>query len=169
MVWLRGGLRAKVLGRLGRKLSPHPRASALSCPSSAIYGPGSLGRFTRPFAFPRPDTLSPLPTALPVGLLCPRTPARNTQRYEHPLAGVSCLSGRGYAELRFNGVRRRVRGSAGIRIRLLPERYAATIMVRPTPRGPPPEPRPEPPPHALPHALVPARVPPRHLAQCRAR
>src|SRR5215213_2840095 len=40
MVGLRGGLRAKVLGRLGRKLSPHPRACALSCPSSAIYGPG---------------------------------------------------------------------------------------------------------------------------------
>src|ERR671910_663245 len=34
MVWLR----AKVLGRLGRR--PHPRASALSCPSLAIYGPG---------------------------------------------------------------------------------------------------------------------------------
>src|SRR5215208_2006261 len=44
------GLEAMVLGRLGRKPSPHPRACALSCPSSAIYGPGSLGRFTRPFA-----------------------------------------------------------------------------------------------------------------------
>src|SRR5215208_1385531 len=44
------GLQAMALGRLGRKPSPHPRACALSCPSSAIYGPGSLGRFTRPFA-----------------------------------------------------------------------------------------------------------------------
>ncbi len=33
------GLRAKVLGRLGRKPSPHPRASALSCPSLDIYRP----------------------------------------------------------------------------------------------------------------------------------
>src|SRR5687767_9985585 len=44
------GLEAMVLGRLGRKPSPHPRACALSCPSSAIYGPGSLGHLTRPFA-----------------------------------------------------------------------------------------------------------------------
>src|SRR5688500_8929990 len=34
------GLRAKVLGRLGRR--PHPRACALSCPSLAVGGPGSL-------------------------------------------------------------------------------------------------------------------------------
>jgi hypothetical protein len=27
------GLQAKVLGRLGKKPSPHPRACALSCPS----------------------------------------------------------------------------------------------------------------------------------------
>src|SRR5918997_6255778 len=33
-------LRAMVLGRLGRKPSPHPRAHALSCPPPAIYGPG---------------------------------------------------------------------------------------------------------------------------------
>ena len=33
-------MRAKVLGRLGWKPSPHPRACALSCPSPAIYGPG---------------------------------------------------------------------------------------------------------------------------------
>jgi hypothetical protein len=37
VVWLR--LRAKVLGRLGRR--PHPRVSTLSCPSLDIYGPGS--------------------------------------------------------------------------------------------------------------------------------
>src|ERR687894_1574265 len=43
MVWVR----ATVLGRLGRKPSPHPRAGALSCPPPAIYGPG-LGHFTRP-------------------------------------------------------------------------------------------------------------------------
>ena len=42
------GLRAMVLGRLGRKPSPHPRACALSCPSPAIRGPGSLGHLTRP-------------------------------------------------------------------------------------------------------------------------
>jgi hypothetical protein len=30
------------------------------------------------------------------GLLCPRTPARNTRRYEHPLDGVPGLSGRGF-------------------------------------------------------------------------
>src|SRR5215203_6868647 len=43
-------LRAKVLGRLGRR--PHPRASALSCPSLAIYGPGdpSEVRISRPLA-----------------------------------------------------------------------------------------------------------------------
>src|SRR5215218_880195 len=43
-------LRAKVLGRLGRR--PHPRASALSCPSLAIYGPGdpSEVRTSRPLA-----------------------------------------------------------------------------------------------------------------------
>src|SRR5215210_6021651 len=46
------GLRAKVLGQLGRTSSPHPRACALSCPSSAIYGPGSLGHLTRPFFMP---------------------------------------------------------------------------------------------------------------------
>ena len=46
MVWVR----AKVLGRLGRKPSPHPRACALSCPSLAVYyGPGSLGHLTRPY------------------------------------------------------------------------------------------------------------------------
>src|SRR5215204_6599224 len=60
MVWLRGGLRAKVLGRLGRKLFPHPRACALSCPLLAIYGPGSLGHLTRPFALPHPKHLKPL-------------------------------------------------------------------------------------------------------------
>ena len=27
----------------------------------AIYGPGSLGHLTRPFALPRPDALSPPP------------------------------------------------------------------------------------------------------------
>src|SRR5687767_10970930 len=43
MVWVR----ATVLGRLGRKPSPHPRAHALSCPPPAIHGPG-LGHFTRP-------------------------------------------------------------------------------------------------------------------------
>jgi hypothetical protein len=45
MVWVR----AKVLGRLGRKPSPHPGACALSCPSLAVYGPGSLGHLTRPY------------------------------------------------------------------------------------------------------------------------
>src|SRR5215210_2894375 len=46
------GLRAKVLGRLGRKPSPHPRACALSCPSPAIYGPGypSFAGVPRPLA-----------------------------------------------------------------------------------------------------------------------
>jgi hypothetical protein len=39
-----------------------------------------------PFALPRPDALSPLSIALPVRL-CPRTPAHDTRRYEHPLAG----------------------------------------------------------------------------------
>jgi hypothetical protein len=37
MVWLR----TTVLGRLGWKPSPHPRAHALSCPPSAFYGPGT--------------------------------------------------------------------------------------------------------------------------------
>jgi hypothetical protein len=41
-------LRATVLGRLGWKPSPHPRAHALSCPPPAIYfGPGHR-HFTRP-------------------------------------------------------------------------------------------------------------------------
>jgi hypothetical protein len=37
------GLRAKVLGRLGRTTSPHPRACALSCPSRVIAGAGPYG------------------------------------------------------------------------------------------------------------------------------
>src|SRR5215218_1315346 len=37
------GLRAKVLGRLGRTENSQPRACALSCPSPTIYGPGSYG------------------------------------------------------------------------------------------------------------------------------
>src|SRR5215213_9622330 len=36
------GLQAMVLGRLGRKPSPHPRACALSCPSP-FAGRGSQG------------------------------------------------------------------------------------------------------------------------------
>src|SRR5215208_5443738 len=40
---------------------PNPRACALSCPSPAIYGPGSLGHLTRPFALPHPEALSPPP------------------------------------------------------------------------------------------------------------
>jgi hypothetical protein len=45
-----GGVQAVVLGRVGRKPSPHPRACALSCPSPTIRGPGSLGHghLTRP-------------------------------------------------------------------------------------------------------------------------
>src|SRR5215216_784222 len=43
MVGLRGGLRAKVLGRLGRR--PHPRAPVLSCPSLAVGGPGKPSVF----------------------------------------------------------------------------------------------------------------------------
>jgi hypothetical protein len=42
MVWLR----TVVLGRMGRTENSHPRASALSCPPFAIYGPGFSG--TRP-------------------------------------------------------------------------------------------------------------------------
>src|SRR5215203_6270613 len=44
------GLEAMVLGRLGRKPSPHPRACVLSYPSPTIRGPGSLGHghLTRP-------------------------------------------------------------------------------------------------------------------------
>jgi hypothetical protein len=37
------GLRAKVLGQMGWTTSPYLRAGALSCPSLAIYGPGSYG------------------------------------------------------------------------------------------------------------------------------
>src|SRR5215212_3317517 len=37
------GVQAMVLGRVGRKPSPHPRACALSCPSPTICGPGSVG------------------------------------------------------------------------------------------------------------------------------
>src|SRR5215212_12232857 len=55
------GLRAKVLGRLGRR--PHPRASALSCPSLAVGGPGkSLVGQPRPAArcyCPRPRWVAP--------------------------------------------------------------------------------------------------------------
>src|SRR5215217_6804761 len=47
---------------MGWTTSPYLRAGALSCPSLAIYGPGSYGapafRFAAP---PRPDALSPLP------------------------------------------------------------------------------------------------------------
>src|SRR5215212_6636885 len=44
------GVQAMVLGRVGRKPFPHPRACALSCPSPTIGGPGSLGHghLTRP-------------------------------------------------------------------------------------------------------------------------
>jgi hypothetical protein len=42
------GLRAKVLGRLGRKPSPHPRACALSCPSLVVYRAGVLQGGLRP-------------------------------------------------------------------------------------------------------------------------
>src|ERR671921_77907 len=44
------GLRAKVLGRLGRTTSPHPKACALSCPSLVVYRAGALrgpGLFAR--------------------------------------------------------------------------------------------------------------------------
>src|SRR5215217_1745240 len=37
------GLRAKVLGQMGWTTSPYQRACALSCPSLAIFGPGSYG------------------------------------------------------------------------------------------------------------------------------
>src|SRR5215208_392794 len=83
------GLRAKVLGQMGWTTSPYLRASALSCPSLAIYGPGSLGRFTRPFALPRPNALSPLPSLTPLW-------AHNTRRYKHPLLEHLALSGRGF-------------------------------------------------------------------------
>ena len=43
------GLQAMVLGRLGRKPSPHPRACALSCPSP-FAGRGSTG--LRPYIMP---------------------------------------------------------------------------------------------------------------------
>jgi hypothetical protein len=48
------GLRAKVLGRLGRTSSPHPRACALSCPSLAIYGSGSCCGAPALILSPRP-------------------------------------------------------------------------------------------------------------------
>src|SRR5215216_7105907 len=37
------GSRAKVLGQMGWTTSPYQRACALSCPSLAIFGPGSYG------------------------------------------------------------------------------------------------------------------------------
>jgi hypothetical protein len=43
-----GGLRAKVLGRMGNSIFSHRRACALSCPSPAIYGPGFSHYPTRP-------------------------------------------------------------------------------------------------------------------------
>jgi hypothetical protein len=44
-----------------------------------LYTPGA-----RPFALSRPDALSPLVSVSgPCSLLCPRTPAHNTRRYEH--------------------------------------------------------------------------------------
>src|SRR5215217_7473840 len=43
------GLRAKVLGRLGRKPSPHPRACALSCPSLVVYRAGVLQGGSGPY------------------------------------------------------------------------------------------------------------------------
>jgi hypothetical protein len=59
------GLRAKVLGRLGRTTSPHPRACALSCPSLVVYRTGALG--SRPYRWPR--CCLTLPGARPS--LCP--------------------------------------------------------------------------------------------------
>src|SRR5919112_2476708 len=62
------GLRAKVLGRLGRR--PHPRASALSCPSLDIYGPGSL-----PCDSPGPR-LAAKASGGPIGTAPKRSPGR---------------------------------------------------------------------------------------------
>ena len=59
------GLRAKVLGRLGRTTSPQPRACALSCPSLVVYQTGALG--SRPYHWPR--CCLTLPRARPS--LCP--------------------------------------------------------------------------------------------------
>src|SRR5215218_10646401 len=65
------GLRAKVLGQMGWTTSPYQRACALSCPSPAIYGPGSLGHLTRPFALR--GTLNGATMTIPGGA---RTPPR---------------------------------------------------------------------------------------------
>src|SRR5215203_4729352 len=83
------GLEAMVLGRLGRKPSPHPGACVLSYPSPTIRGPGSLGHghLTRPAVL-----------------------AHNTRRYGHspsgspgPIGAARCGHSR-RRELRMYGV-----------------------------------------------------------------
>src|SRR5215204_3605890 len=100
------GLQAMVLGRLGRKPSSHPRACALSCPSLAVYGPGSLGHLTRSYFFaatckpievqhhwrmfaalPRPNTLRTLAAS-------PAVLAHNTRRLSASSPSVAGPSGR---------------------------------------------------------------------------
>jgi hypothetical protein len=78
------GLRAKVLGRLGRKPSPHPRACALSCPSLAVYRAGAFG--LRPYnaCVVGRVVLCPLPRTRPS--LCRCAPSRCPK----PSSGLAC-------------------------------------------------------------------------------
>jgi hypothetical protein len=71
-------VRAKVLGRLGRKPSPHSGACALSCPSRAIDGSGSFG-ISASFVCVIEDDSLPMPRRLRV--ICSplrRSPARSS-------------------------------------------------------------------------------------------
>jgi hypothetical protein len=93
-----GGLRAKVLGRLG---CPSPTKSVCSIlPIARHLRAGDV------FCVSTPARRSAPPDALssPPVRLCPRTQAHNTRRYEHPSPASLALSGWGYAELRRDGV-----------------------------------------------------------------
>src|SRR5215213_4934729 len=54
-----GGVAGDGLRSVGEEALPSSK-SVCSILPIAIYGPGSLGHLTRPFALPRPDALSPL-------------------------------------------------------------------------------------------------------------
>src|SRR5215212_10116498 len=56
MVWLRGGTTGEGLRSVGvAPKSPIQERVLYPARRSLFIGPGSLGRFTRPFALPRPD------------------------------------------------------------------------------------------------------------------
>jgi hypothetical protein len=87
---------AKVLGRLGRKPSPHPRACALSCPSRpTVEGPGSFGISalrSAPVQRPKPSKMATWQMHRPPGR---RTVAPEVGRILLPVGSAPALLGNG--------------------------------------------------------------------------